>query len=163
MRFWLLDKIRSFTPDSELSAVKNVTLAEEYLGDHFPEFPVLPGVFMLEAATQAGAWLLRLSENFAHSVISLKEAKNIKYADFVAPGQSLEVTVSMLKKDDRLATFKVDGRIGERPTLSGRIVLQRYNLIERDPALRDIDERIIQHFRRAQKLILPTALAAAAG
>lgn len=163
MRFWLLDKIRSFTPDSELSAVKNVTLAEEYLGDHFPEFPVLPGVFMLEAATQAGAWLLRLSEDFAHSVISLKEAKNIKYADFVAPGQSLEVTVSMLKKDDRLATFKVDGRIGERPTLSGRIVLQRYNLVDRDPALRDIDENIIKHFRRAQKLILPTALAAAAG
>ena len=163
MRFWLLDKIRSFSPDVELSAVKNVTLAEEYLGDHFPEFPVLPGVFMLEAATQAGAWLLRLSENFAHSVISLKEAKNIKYADFVAPGQSLEVTVSMLKKDDRLATFKVDGRIGDRPTLSGRIVLQRYNLVDRDPALRDIDENIIKHFRRAQKLLLPTALAAAAG
>lgn len=163
MRFWLLDKIRSFTPDSELSAVKNVTLAEEYLGDHFPEFPVLPGVFMLEAATQAGAWLLRLSEDFAHSVISLKEAKNIKYADFVAPGQSLEVTVSMLKKDDRLATFKVDGRIGDRPTLSGRIVLQRYNLVDRDPALRDIDENIIKHFRRAQKLLLPTTLAAAAG
>ena len=54
MRFWLLDKIRSFKPDSELSAIKNVTLTEEYLGDHFPEFPVLPGVFMLEAATQAG-------------------------------------------------------------------------------------------------------------
>jgi 3-hydroxyacyl-[acyl-carrier-protein] dehydratase len=163
MRFWLLDKIRSFQPDSELSAIKNVTLSEEYLGDHFPEFPVLPGVFMLEAATQAGAWLLRLSENFAHSVISLKEAKNIKYADFVAPGQTLEVTVSMLKKDDRLATFKVDGRIGQRPTLSGRIVLQRYNLVDRDSALGDIDEKIIQHFRRTQKILLPTALAATAG
>jgi 3-hydroxyacyl-[acyl-carrier-protein] dehydratase len=163
MRFWLLDKIRSFQPDSELSAIKNVTLTEEYLGDHFPEFPVLPGVFMLEAATQAGAWLLRLSENFAHSVISLKEAKNIKYADFVAPGQTLEVTVSMLKKDDRLATFKVDGRVGQRPTLSGRIVLQRYNLVDRDSALGDIDEKIIQHFRRTQKILLPTALAAVAG
>jgi 3-hydroxyacyl-[acyl-carrier-protein] dehydratase len=162
MRFWLLDKIRSYEPDRELAAVKNVTLSEEYLADHFPEFPVLPGVFMLEAATQAGAWLLRLSENFAHSVISLKEAKNIKYADFVAPGQSLDVTVSMLKKDDRLATFKIDGQVGDRQTLSGRIVLQRYNLVDRDPALRDTDEKIIRHFRRAQKLILPAALAASA-
>ena len=84
MRFWLLDKIRSYKPEVELSAVKNVTMTEEYLADHFPEFPVLPGVFMLEAATQAAAWLLRLSENFAHSIISLKEARNIKYADFVA-------------------------------------------------------------------------------
>ncbi len=162
MRFWMLDKIRSFEPDVELAAVKNVTLTEEYLGDHFPEFPVLPGVFMLEAATQAGAWLLRLSEDFAHSVISLKEAKNIKYADFVGPGQSLDITVSMLKKDDRLATFKVDGQIGDRQTLSGRIVLQRYNLVDRDPTLRDIDEKITNNFRRMQKLILPAALAASA-
>src|SRR5256885_13951199 len=117
MRYWLLDKIRSYTPEVELSAVKNVTMTEEYLADHFPEFPVLPGVFMLEAATQAGAWLLRLSENFSHSIISLKEAKNIKYADFVAPGQSLDVSVSIVKKDDRYATLKVEGRIGERSTL----------------------------------------------
>jgi len=162
MRFWLLDKIRSYQPDVELVAVKNVTLTEEYLADHFPEFPVLPGVFMLEAATQAGAWLLRLSENFAHSVISLKEAKNIKYADFVAPGQTLDVTVSMLKKDDRLATFKVDGHIGSSQTLSGRLVLERYNLADRDPTLRDTDEKIIRHFRRMQKLILPAALDAVA-
>jgi 3-hydroxyacyl-[acyl-carrier-protein] dehydratase len=163
MRFWLLDKIRSYQPDVELVAVKNVSLSEEYLGDHFPEFPVLPGVFMLEAATQAGAWLLRLSEDFAHSVISLKEAKNIKYADFVAPGQTLEVTVSMLKKDERLATFKIEGQVEDRQTLSGRLVLQRYNLADRDPGLRDIDEVIKQNFRRAQKLILPAALAGSAG
>lgn len=163
MRFWLLDKIRSFKPNEELSAVKNVTMSEEYLADHFPEFPVLPGVFMLEAATQAGSWLLRLSDNFAHSVISLKEVRNVKYADFVAPGQSLEVTVSMVKKDDRLATLKVDGQIGGRQTLSGRIVLERYNLIDRDPVLRDADERIIQHFRRSQKLLLPEGMTAAAG
>jgi 3-hydroxyacyl-[acyl-carrier-protein] dehydratase len=162
MRFWLLDKIRSYQPDVELVAVKNVSLSEEYLGDHFPEFPVLPGVFMLEAATQAGAWLLRLSEDFAHSVISLKEAKNIKYADFVAPGQTLEVTVSMLKKDERLATFKIEGQVGDRQTLSGRLVLQRYNLADRDPGLRDIDEVLKQNFRRTQKLILPTALLEAA-
>ena len=163
MRFWLLDKIRSFQPDVELAAVKNVTLTEEYLADHFPEFPVLPGVFMLEAATQAGAWLLRLSENFAHSVISLKEAKNIKYADFVAPGQSLDVTVSILKKDDRLATMKIEGQIDGRSTLSGRIVLERYNLTDRDPSYREADEKIIQHFRRTQKLLLPNGLAAVAG
>lgn len=163
MRFWLLDRIRTYKPDQELSAFKNVTLTEEYLADHFPEFPVLPGVFMLEAATEAGAWLLRLSENFAHSIISLREARNVKYADFVPPGESLDVTVSMLKKDDRLATFKVEGLIGDRQTLSGRIVLERYNLADRDPAHREIDQKIIQHFRRTQQLIMPKALTAAAG
>src|SRR3954447_10697765 len=157
MRFWLLDRIRSYKPNEELSAVKNVAMSEEYLGDHFPEFPVLPGVFMLEAATQAGAWLLRLSENFAHSIISLKEARNVKYADFVAPGQQLEVTVSIVKKDDRFATMKVDGQIDGRQTLSGRIVLERYNLTERDPILRATDERIINHFRKQKLLLTGTA------
>ena len=46
MRFWLLDRICSFEAGKQLTAVKNVSLAEEYLADHFPEFPVLPGVFM---------------------------------------------------------------------------------------------------------------------
>ena len=39
----------------------------------------------------------------------------------------------MVKKDDRLATFKVEGQMGDRPTLSGRLVLERYNLADRDP------------------------------
>ena len=60
MRFWLLDTIRSYEPDVELTAIKNVALTEEYLADHFPEFPVLPGVFMLEAATQAGGLVIAI-------------------------------------------------------------------------------------------------------
>src|SRR5688572_9104122 len=128
MRFWLLDSIRSYTPDTQLTAVKNVTLTEEYLADHFPEFPVLPGVFMLQEAIEAVAMLQILNDNFAQSIITLKEAKNVKYADFVPPGQTLTVTVSLLKKDERFATLKVEGAMGERTTLSGRLVLERYNL-----------------------------------
>jgi 3-hydroxyacyl-[acyl-carrier-protein] dehydratase len=163
MRFWLLDSIRSYEPDRQLTAVKNVALTEEYLADHFPEFPVLPGVFMLEAATQAGAWLLRLSENFAHSIICLKEARNIKYADFVSPGETLEVTVSMIKKDQRLATIKVEGQAENRATLSGRLVLERYNLAERNPEQQLVDQQLTQYFRRVQKLLLPAGLASSAG
>jgi 3-hydroxyacyl-[acyl-carrier-protein] dehydratase len=159
----MLDAIQSYEPGVSLTAVKNVTLTEEYLADHFPAFPVLPGVFMLEAATQAAAWLLRLSENFAHSIISLKEARNIKYADFVRPGKPLEVVVSMLKKDDRLATFKVEGQMEGRQTLSGRIIVERYNLADADPNQRGIDEHIIQHLRRMQNIILPNRHVAAAG
>ena len=55
MRFLLLDAIQSCEPGVQLTAIKNVAMSEEYLADHFPEFPVLPGVFMLEAATQAAA------------------------------------------------------------------------------------------------------------
>jgi 3-hydroxyacyl-[acyl-carrier-protein] dehydratase len=155
MRFWLLDSIRSYEPGARLTAIKNVTLTEEYLADHFPEFPVLPGVFMLQAATEAGSWLLRLSENYAHSIICLKEAKNVKFADFVPPGHMLQVTVTLIKRDERLATMSVEGQVDERQTLSGRLVLERYNLADRDPAQRAIDQQLTQYFRRVQQVLLP--------
>jgi 3-hydroxyacyl-[acyl-carrier-protein] dehydratase len=162
MRFLLLDAIQSYEPGVQLTAIKNVAMSEEYLADHFPEFPVLPGVFMLEAATQAAAWLLRLSENFAHSIISLKEARNIKYADFVPPGHTLKVTVSVVKREERLATFKVEGQIGDRPTLSGRLVLETYNLGDRDPAKRITDQKLETNFRKTLKILMPAAAAAKA-
>jgi len=154
MRFWLIDRIQSFEPGVGLTAVKNVTLTEEYLADHFPEFPVLPGVFMLEAATQAAAWLLRLSEDFSHSIIRLKEGKNIKYADFVPPGRTLTVAVSIIKREEPLVTLKVEGQIGDQPTLSGRIVLERYNLADRDATKAAIDDDLKQYFRRAAAVLL---------
>ena len=162
MRFWMLDAIRSYEPGTRLTAVKNVALTEEYLADHFPEFPVLPGVFMLEAATQAAGWFLRLSEDFAHSIILLKEAKNVKYADFVAPGNTLTVNVSVVKQDERLATFKVIGHVEGRTTLSGRLVLERYNLADNDPNKAEIDEQIKERFRLAKKVLLSSEAMTAA-
>ena len=153
MRFWLLDEIESFTPDEQLVGVKNVSYSEDYLEDHFPEFPVLPGVFMLEAATQASAWLLRLTDNLAHTVIVLREAKNIKYASFVQPGQKLRVTVQQIKKDERLATFKVEGKVGDDTTLSGRIVLERYSLVDSDPLQESTDTRVRSYFSKVARAI----------
>ena len=109
MRFVLIDRIMDVQPGrSRLAgsntfpvqalrcvAVKNLSLAEEYLSDHFPGFPVMPGVLMLEALTQAGAWLIRDMEDFAHSIIILKQAKTIKYGSFVEPGRQLELRVEL--------------------------------------------------------------------
>ncbi len=153
MRFWLLDKIEEFEPNSRLVASKQVTYSEEYLQDHFPEFPVLPGVFMLEAATQASAWLLRLSESYAHSIISLKEAKNIKYADFVKPGSRLDISVELIKKEDRDATLKVVGKVGESTSLSGRLVVERYNLVDEDPSKAELDAQVLNYLRGVEKNI----------
>jgi len=153
MRFWLLDRICSFEPDTELTAVKNVSLAEEYLADHFPEFPVLPGVFMLEAATQAGAWLVRLSENYAHSIVVLHEARAVKYADFVTPGHALHVRVEQTKSDERYVHLRFQGEVEERISVSGRLVLERYNLADADPTQADLDARIIADLRTTESLL----------
>jgi len=130
MRFWLLDRICSYEADTELTAIKNVSLTEEYLADHFPEFPVLPGVFMLEAATQAGAWLVRLSENFAHSVVVLQEARGVKFADFVTPGHTLRMCLKQTKRDGKLVHMRFQGEVDGRSCVSGRLVLECSNLVD---------------------------------
>ena len=64
MRFLLVDRILSLEPGRSITAIKNVSAAEEYLADHFPGYPVLPGVMMLECLVQTGAWLMRSTERF---------------------------------------------------------------------------------------------------
>src|SRR5215813_14669037 len=96
MRFHLIDRIVEVNQGKSLRAVKNLTLGEEYLADHFPTFPVMPGVLMLQTLVEAGAWLLRLSEDFRHSVIVLREAKNVKYGTFMVPGNRLHVEVELV-------------------------------------------------------------------
>src|SRR5688572_29308564 len=132
VKFNLIDKIEHLS-DERIVGVKYVSLAEEYLADHFPTFPVLPGVMMLEAITQAAAWLLHSRTGFAKSIAVLKEARNVKYGTFVAPGQVLRVEVDFAKPTDAGASFKAAGYTGADNALAvqARVELAYFNLAER--------------------------------
>ncbi len=139
MRFTQLDRITSLEKGKSISAVRCLALSEEYLRDHFPRFPVMPGVLMLEAMFQASSWLVRASTDFAHSSISLKETKSLKFQGFVAPGDSLEVVAEIKSiKESGLFNLKVSGSINGELATSGRLILDSFNLSERqgvDPAI----------------------------
>jgi len=153
MRFNLIDRIVEVRPGRGLQAVKNLTLGEEYLADHFPTFPVMPGVLMLETLVEAGAWLLRLTDDFASSVIVLREAKGVKYGTFMEPGRQMMVSVELLERENGLAVLKGKGETEGQSTVSARLVLAHYNLRDRDAAMRAVDERLVQHFRQLYALL----------
>lgn len=153
MRFQLLDRIVEVQKGRSLRASKNLTLGEEYLADHFPSFPVMPGVLMLQALVEAGAWLIRLSEDYAHSVIVLREARNVKYDNFMEPGKQMQVSVELTERTAGLATFKGKGETEGQATVSARITVATYNLRDSDPALAATDERIVQHLRSVGELL----------
>lgn len=134
MRFCLLDRITQLEPGVRITAIKQLRADEEYLADHFPRFPVMPGVLMLETMFQASMWLVRQSEGFGSSVVLLKEARNVKYSDFVEPGQTLEVTAEILKQDDSLTTLKTQGTVDGKVAVTARLILERYNMADRAPA-----------------------------
>jgi 3-hydroxyacyl-[acyl-carrier-protein] dehydratase len=144
LKFNLIDKIEQLT-DEKIVAVKYVSLAEEYLADHFPTFPVLPGVMMLEALTQAAAWVLHRRSGFAKSMAILKEARNVKYGQFVAPGNSLRVEVEFFKPSDAGAVFKAAGYVEQAQAVAARIEMSYFNLADKQPELAAIDARLIEH------------------
>ncbi len=108
MRFHLIDRIDRLDPGKSLAAVKYLAMGEEYLADHFPQFPIMPGVLMLQACVEAASWLWRGSTDFKHPVIVLRELKSVKYGTFMLPGRRMDVTVELTKLDAAAdtATFK---------------------------------------------------------
>ncbi len=147
MKFNLLDRIEEVT-DNRLVAVKYVSLAEEYLADHFPTFPVLPGVLMLEAMTQAAAWLLHRQSDFARSVAVLKEARNVKYGAFVAPGNALKIEVEATKITETGGTFKAAGSVNGNSAVSARLEMAYFNLAERQAGIEpELDRKLTDHNR----------------
>ena len=98
MKFNLLDRIEEIELGSKITAVKQLRADEEYLEDHFPNFPVMPGVLMLEAMFQASRFLLLESDGYDRAVVVLREARAVKFMDFVLPGQELRVTANIVKE-----------------------------------------------------------------
>jgi 3-hydroxyacyl-[acyl-carrier-protein] dehydratase len=153
MKFILVDRIIVLEPPKRIVATKSVSLAEEYLADHFPTFPVLPGVLMLEAMVQSAAWLVRVTQDFAHSMIVLEEAKNISYKSFVSPGRTLEVTAETVEIGEKSSEFKAFGRSDDHEIVKARLKLRHYNLAETDSGLADIDRRLVSELRRRFELL----------
>jgi 3-hydroxyacyl-[acyl-carrier-protein] dehydratase len=154
MRFHLVDRIVEVKPGQSLRAIKNLTLGEEFLADHFPTFPVMPGVLMLHTLVEAGSWLLRLSDDFSHSVIVLREARNVKYGSFMEPGKQMSVTVELLERNGPLAVFRGKGETNGNSTVSAKLTLACSNLADRDARLQARDEAIIQSLRNHCDLLL---------
>lgn len=162
MRFMLIDRVLEVDPGRSITAVKACSLAEEYLADHFPRFPVMPGVFMLEAMTQAAAWTIRLGEDFAHAIVVLRAARNVKYGDFLEPGRLLTVTAEVVDQDESTTKVKASGSIDGRQSLTARLVLERYNLADRRPYGAAIDARVRSEMRRLWGVLHPPVRGAGA-
>ena len=71
-------------------SIKNVTLAEEHLHDHFPGFPIMPECLMIEAMAQTAGILVGEAKKFQEKVI-LAKIKKAVFHDYVRPGDTLEI------------------------------------------------------------------------
>lgn len=139
MRFRQLDKITELIPGERIVAVRHMRADEDYLRDHFPLFPVMPGVLMLEALFQASCWLVRATEQFENSLLVLKEARNVKFADFMVPNQTLQISAEILKVESGTVSLKASGMKGDSLAVSARLVIGKSNMKSQDENLTPLD------------------------
>ena len=118
MRFELIDCVLE-RQDNRLTAIKTVSRAEEYLADHFPGFPVLPGVLMLESLVQAARLLVNGDEPLV-----VQEVRNVRYGSMVRPGQTLRVEVNLRKRRGNGFDFQGVGTINSEVAVQGRFSLE---------------------------------------
>ena len=135
MKFDLIDSVLEQSPD-RIVAIKYVSLAEEYLADHFPTFPVLPGVMMLETMVQAAR---RMLADRGDRRLVLGEVRSLKFGSFVRPGEALEVEIALKKAlEDGTYQCRGTGRVrrhnsaapSDETAVSGRFTMRP---IRRDP------------------------------
>ncbi|HEY2910531.1 MAG TPA: hydroxymyristoyl-ACP dehydratase [Gemmataceae bacterium] len=154
MRFHLIDRIEGWEAGKSLRAAKFLALGEEYLADHFPRFPVMPGVLMLQAAVEAASWLWRASTDFRHPVIVLREVKNVKYGTFMQPGRRMDIAVELVKQDGDTASFKSKGSDDAgQSTITAQFVLHGYGLTDRGPAGAAADAKLLDHWKSRWSLL----------
>lgn len=149
MKYRQLDRIVSLDPGQRIVAERTLRADEEYLKDHFPRFPVMPGVMMLEALHQAAVWMIRTGDNFESPLVLLREVRNVKFGDFLSPDETLRITAERVKESDGLITVKATAEKQGRVTVAARLILERSASIE--PPETGTDEDVIRRAKRQFK------------
>lgn len=109
--FLLVDRVLDYTVDEQITAIKNVTINEEFFNGHFPQKPVMPGVLMVEALAQVAGILVMQSmalqgEKPDDNLFLFAGIDNARFKRMVVPGDQLTFDVSVIKKKSRLWKFK---------------------------------------------------------
>jgi 3-hydroxyacyl-[acyl-carrier-protein] dehydratase len=121
MRFILVDRIIELTPGKKVHAVKRIALDEDYFQDHFPGFPVVPGVLLTEMMGQAAAKGL-LAEDLARGRPMLAQIEAAKFASWVRPGSEVQLHADILSSRKQFATAACRAEVDGKTVCSARLL-----------------------------------------
>jgi 3-hydroxyacyl-[acyl-carrier-protein] dehydratase len=111
--FLLVDKIEEVEPGKRAVGTKNVTVNEPFFQGHFPDFPVMPGVLIIEAMAQVGAVAVLSMSEFAGKMALFAGIEKAKFRRQVVPGDILRMEVEMTKLRGSIGKAKAVARVGD--------------------------------------------------
>ena len=121
MRFLLIDKITNWEPGRKATAIKNVSLSEDFFDDHFPLKPIMPGVLVLEGMAQLAGLLLEagVREESGRNIKALMSVvEKAKFRSPARPGDSLEYRVEVISVNE------LGGSVKTRALAAGELIAE---------------------------------------
>ena len=121
----LVDRVLDFKPFESLTAIKNVTINENFFAGHFPNNPIMPGVLMLESLAQACGLLAGLSqtpeENYGilHFFAGID---NAKFKHVVTPGDQLRLEVKLMARKREFWRMHGEAYVGDKLACSADLL-----------------------------------------
>ncbi len=126
MRWFLIDKFVELEKGKRAKAVKNISLSEDHLHDHFPGFPIMPPSLMVESMAQTGGILAGYTKDFEENVILAKIPK-VEFFEFVRPGDQLVLEAELVEIRDEGSTVHAWGSVEGKRVLEGEIMFFHVN------------------------------------
>ena len=116
-----LDKLVEHEPGRRAVGVRHVPNTLDVFDTHFPRFPVLPGVLIIDDLTELARTVVAQDDDWV-----LGGVRRARFRHFVAPGDVLELSAELISRDDTRAVFRAGARVDGRPvTTVGQLVLER--------------------------------------
>lgn len=111
----LVDRVLEFTPGEKAVGLKNVTINEPHFQGHFPSFPVMPGVLIVEAMAQTAAILVvqTLGKETEGKLVYFMSIDHAKFRKPVVPGDSLHIHVTKVQNRKNVWKFKGEAMVGD--------------------------------------------------
>ena len=119
--FLLVDRCEAFNPGQSIIGVKCVTANEPFFQGHFPDYPVMPGVLIVEAMAQTGAILMSktLNVDVGGKAIFFMSVDNGRFRAPVRPGDVLKLHVEVTRSRGDIFKFKGAARVGDKVAAEG--------------------------------------------
>lgn len=124
--FLLVDRVLSITAGKSIVALKNVSFNEAHFVGHFPQYPVMPGVLVVEAMAQAGgvlAWESAHAEDRGVEILYLAGLEEVRFKQPVRPGDQLILKADLEKHRRGLWKFSCTAEVGGELAAEAQILM----------------------------------------
>ena len=119
--FLLVDRVVEYTPYESLTAIKNVTFNEPFFQGHFPDYPVMPGVLILEALAQAGGILVvkSMPEIIGAKIFLFTGIEKARFRKPVFPGDQLQLRVEYVRHKFKMWKMRALAHVADTAVAQG--------------------------------------------